>query len=504
MNFLQAMTFLFQTILLLQKLVRAGVVLPINLDVPQHLSGMFQKYPAPVPCSGGDDAYVEPDYATHVFRSNNDLYRLAEDAVDQLRTPRKDSSRKKRPHRGKESTSECQSTNRTPLAQIKVNKNDTVGVGSATVSPPASGFRASFRRNKNKLKKKALDFKENDWNASTSDGLDQHERECYDKYSVDQRKSMNLTYIQSLPPNSLVVLDNDSTWNEVFTNQLKSILSDVHVRGLNVNTAIIIYNMTNVSPKGVVQIKNLSSKIPSEKNNQQQDLPQWTLSAMKCLANWPKQIKLSGNDTEGSSFPTYQGFEQDVFEVVKDYFISQMNRNGPLTTYKLFDIFVSAYIKAEAIGAKANTYRRTNNKSKSHTNRNIVPSNGHDYNIETDLDSGCFVQTSTPSSSVDKASLVGRNIYPLPTNELAQSTFYKMTSSPNLPSVEYGVSNRVQKRTAKIRPTFEVCTSEERIKRNGPSSATSNTNQTSSSRSISLTPEMSATAIMRNFLPPNT
>jgi hypothetical protein len=262
--------------------------------------------------------------------------------------------------------------------------------------------------------------------------------------------------------------------------------------------------MTNVSPKGVVQIKNLSSKIPSEKNNQQQDLPQWTLSAMKCLANWPKQIKLSGNDAEGSSFPTYQGFEQDVFEVVKDYFLSQMNRNGPLTTYKLFDIFVSAYIKAEAIGAKANTYRRTNNKSKSNTNRNIVPSNGHNYNIETDLDSGCFVQTSTPSSSVDKASLVGRNLYPLPNNELAQSTFYKMTSSPNLPSVEYGVSNRIQKRTAKIRPTFEVCANEERIKRNGPSSATSNTNQSSSSRSLSLTPEMSATAIMRNFLPPNT
>ena len=124
--------------------------------------------------------------------------------------------------------------------------------------------------------------------------------------------------------------------------------------------------MTNVSPKGVVQLKNVHPPpaSPFNKENvydkaslshQQQDLPHWTLSAMKCLANWPKQIKIDdgrGDAAVDANFPTYPGFEQDVYEVVKDYFVGQMNRQGPLTTYKLFDIFVSAFIKAEAIGAK--------------------------------------------------------------------------------------------------------------------------------------------------------
>lgn len=77
---------------------------------------------------------------------------------------------------------------------------------------------------------------------------------------------MNMSYLQSLPPNSLVVLDeNDQTWREVFVSQLRSSLSDAHVRSLNINLSFIIYNMTNVSSRGVVQLA-------ADKNN---DLPRW-------------------------------------------------------------------------------------------------------------------------------------------------------------------------------------------------------------------------------------
>ena len=56
-----------------------------------------------------------------------------------------------------------------------------------------------------------------------------------------------------------------------------------------------------------------------------------------------------------ANIPSYPGFENDVFEVVKDYFVSLLHKKGPLTTYKLFDIFVSAFIKAEAVGLSSTT-----------------------------------------------------------------------------------------------------------------------------------------------------
>ena len=85
-------------------------------------------------------------------------------------------------------------------------------------------------------------------------------------YTLKDRHSMNMSYLQSLPPNSLVVLDeNDQTWREVFVSQLRSSLSDAHVRSLNINLSFIIYNMTNVSSRGVVQLA-------ADKNN---DLPRW-------------------------------------------------------------------------------------------------------------------------------------------------------------------------------------------------------------------------------------
>ena len=73
-------------------------------------------------------------------------------------------------------------------------------------------------------------------------------------YAEPSDDSDKRSYFQSLPPNSLIILDNDQTWREAFEAQLGSALSAVHVRNLDVNVCRIIYNMTKVSSKGVVQL----------------------------------------------------------------------------------------------------------------------------------------------------------------------------------------------------------------------------------------------------------
>ena len=280
--------------------------------------------------------------------------------------------------------------------------------------------------------------------------------------------------------------------------------------------------MTKVSPKGVVQLKNsaINASTPLNKENandkfyQQQDLPHWTLSAMKCLANWPKQIKSSpvGNETDEANFPSYPGFEQDVFEVVKDYFVGQMNRQGPLTTYKLFDIFVSAYIKAEAIGAKPKVVKRPEFKG-------ILPLSGNQFGClrtnknfahrpytETDLDSGCCVQTSTPSSASDTQGYQNKQQL----NNCSDTTptrFFRMTSSVSDGADYYSVTSKRLGRVAKIRQTYEVCPNQpKQAHQTNVDCCTYNSNPPEGSpiSSVSLSPDMSATAIMRNFLPPNT
>ena len=158
--------------------------------------------------------------------------------------------------------------------------------------------------------------------------------------SVPIDESDKRSYFQSLPPNSLIILDNDQTWREAFEAQLGSALSAVHVRNLDVNVCRIIYNMTKVSSKGVVQL------VPPSRQSDQ-DLPHWVLSAMKCLANWPRPMKMING--EDSSLPNYPGFIRDVFDVVKDYF---QGLGAPLIPFDLFDMFESAYVKAESVKSR--------------------------------------------------------------------------------------------------------------------------------------------------------
>ena len=68
------------------------------------------------------------------------------------------------------------------------------------------------------------------------------------------KRDLNLSYFQSLPANSLIILDNDSTWRRVFSSQLANSLSSHHVKLLEqaelLNMERVMHNMTRVSSKG--------------------------------------------------------------------------------------------------------------------------------------------------------------------------------------------------------------------------------------------------------------
>ncbi|NXG49360.1 DEP1A protein, partial [Psilopogon haemacephalus] len=118
----------------------------------------------------------------------------------------------------------------------------------------------------------------------------------------------------------------EETWRNVILIHLQTILGLPSLEGVLQPAQIIpeyvIYNMTNTSKHGVVILQDKAD-----------DLPHWVLSAMKCLAYWPRN-----NDT---SQPTYSGFERDVFRTVADYFQSL---SEPLLTFEYYELFVNVLV----------------------------------------------------------------------------------------------------------------------------------------------------------------
>ncbi|XP_075280138.1 DEP domain-containing protein 1A isoform X2 [Opisthocomus hoazin] len=113
------------------------------------------------------------------------------------------------------------------------------------------------------------------------------------------------------------------TWRNIILLHLQTILGLPSLEEVLQPTQIVpeyvIYNMTNTSKHGVVILQNKS-----------EDLPHWVLSAMKCLAYWPRNNDMSQ--------PTYSGFERDVFRTVADYFL---NLPEPLLTFEYYELFVN-------------------------------------------------------------------------------------------------------------------------------------------------------------------
>ena len=172
------------------------------------------------------------------------------------------------------------------------------------------------------------------------------------------------------------------------------------------------------------------------------------LSAMKCLANWPRQLRtVNGRE---SCLPSYPGFEQDVFNVVKDYFL---DLKEPLTTFGLYDHFLEAHIKAEAVAAIP---------------RQVVAP-----------------PPAPPTTRPPHQQATGAG------------QFYTMSEAD---SEEFLLMSN-QERTAKIKATFSCLPP---LATSSVKTGTGSSNNSSSTpNSSSLSPDMSTTAIMRTFLPPN-
>eukprot|EP00795_Rhopilema_esculentum_P004774 gene4774-21081_t len=61
------------------------------------------------------------------------------------------------------------------------------------------------------------------------------------------------------------------------------------------------------------------------------EIPEWTLSAMKFLVEWPRSKSIEEGD-----LPSYQGFENDVFRAVQDHY--ECSLKEPLMTYNMFKV----------------------------------------------------------------------------------------------------------------------------------------------------------------------
>ncbi|XP_006862480.1 PREDICTED: DEP domain-containing protein 1A [Chrysochloris asiatica] len=120
--------------------------------------------------------------------------------------------------------------------------------------------------------------------------------------------------------------DVEEVWRYVILIHLQTILGvsslEEVINPRQVIPQYIMYNMTNTNKHGVVILQDKSD-----------DLPHWVLSAMKCLANWPRS-----NDMNN---PTYVGFERDVFRTIADYFLDLPE---PLLTFEYYELFVNILV----------------------------------------------------------------------------------------------------------------------------------------------------------------
>eukprot|EP00092_Neocalanus_flemingeri_P034679 GFUD01037729.1.p1 GENE.GFUD01037729.1~~GFUD01037729.1.p1 ORF type:complete len:1081 (+),score=389.16 GFUD01037729.1:338-3244(+) len=237
----------------------------------------------------------------------------------------------------------------------------------------------------------------------------------------------------------------------------------------------VMHNMTRVSSKGIVQL--------DDKN---EDLPHWVLSAMKCLANWPRQLRtVNGKE---SCLPSYPGFEQDVFNVVKDYFLGLKE---PLTTFSLYDYFLDAWVKAEAVAALPRHLPPQPPPACYPPGISPLPSNNPP---------GCHVHPGSVKRPCTR---------PYTQTDLDRAPAPQFYTMSDTGSEEFLLMSN-QERTAKIKATFSclppLATSSVRTNSSTNSCSTllsGHTTFSSTNNSTSLTPDMSTTAIMRTFLPPN-
>ncbi|NXM61901.1 DEP1A protein, partial [Illadopsis cleaveri] len=133
------------------------------------------------------------------------------------------------------------------------------------------------------------------------------------KEDTVQRREISQEYVQE-------------TWRNIIRIHLQTILGlpslEEVLQPAQIIPEFVMYNMSNTSKHGVVILQDKAD-----------DLPHWVLSAMKCLAYWPRNNDMSQ--------ATYNGFERDVFRTVADYFLSLPE---PLLTFEYYELFVNILV----------------------------------------------------------------------------------------------------------------------------------------------------------------
>ncbi|XP_054162437.1 DEP domain-containing protein 1A-like [Oppia nitens] len=148
---------------------------------------------------------------------------------------------------------------------------------------------------------------------------------CEDKKSDNSVKYDEQCITRAI--NEMSLTERCDVFKQIFFDRFSTLLPKVDdfIRKDEIISLNLMHNMTRISPNGVVRLTDKT-----------EDLPHWVMSAMKCLANWPKA---SGSD---SCLPKYPGFENDVFAVVRDYFI---NIGIPLIPNQLYPLIIHIYDK---------------------------------------------------------------------------------------------------------------------------------------------------------------
>ncbi|NXA99447.1 DEP1A protein, partial [Cnemophilus loriae] len=128
-----------------------------------------------------------------------------------------------------------------------------------------------------------------------------------------QRREISQEYVQE-------------TWRNIILIHLQTILGlpslEEVLQPAQIIPGFVVYNLSSTSKHGVVILQDKA-----------EDLPHWVLSAMKCLAYWPRNNDMSQ--------ATYSGFERDVFRTVADYFLSLPE---PLLTFEYYELFVNILV----------------------------------------------------------------------------------------------------------------------------------------------------------------
>ncbi|KAI1891964.1 hypothetical protein AGOR_G00149130, partial [Albula goreensis] len=171
-------------------------------------------------------------------------------------------------------------------------------------------------------RKKSISLKEKEgfFKIRTSKKFDKETQENIDP--AIQEKSADSASHSMVHRRDLTEEDILDVWRTITLTHLQKTLGLISLDDMldpgQVNAQYIVYNMSNVNKHGVVTLEDKTD-----------DLPHWVLSAMKCLANWPKY---------DSNQPSYPGFERDVFKTVSDYFLSLPQ---PLLTFQYYELFVN-------------------------------------------------------------------------------------------------------------------------------------------------------------------